>query len=52
MLRCTQEGTPAPATPNFDEDTELRMEVIIGERVSARLMAEHVKGRDAGYQQV
>ena len=53
MLRYyIQEGAPRPAAPAFDEDTEMRMETIIDERVSARLADAVRQAHDLSRQEV
>ena len=47
-----QEGTPGPATPAFGEDTELRIEAVVKERVGAELVDVMFKARQHGRQQV
>ncbi len=47
-----QEGTPGPATPAFDANTELRIEAAVKERVGAELMEVMSKARQHGWQQV
>ena len=48
-----QEGTPGPATPAFDANTELRIEAAVKERVGAELMEVMLQGPPAhGRQQV